>query len=302
MRSDQSAMPALESAISRWAAARPDIEALVVVGSYARADRPADLWSDLDLVLFVDDPIPYLESAGWLEAIAPSRITFTEPTALGIGRERRVLFEGGLDVDFTLWPATWLDALDAKRGDQALRAAVAPVVARGFRILIDRGGRLSRVLADLERDTLPSPSLPGPEEMDELIQDFWYHAVWTARKLRRGELWVALRCCDGYMKTLLLRMLEWDAHTRDPRVDTWHDGRFLERWADPRTLSHLRSAFARYDESAVWLALMSTMDLFRVVAGDTCARLGYSYPTDVDRYASRLVEQLGRPLSRQSDG
>src|SRR5690606_24449708 len=114
MRADQSAMPALEGAIARWAAARPDIQALAVVGSYARADHPADPWSDLDLVLFVDDPIPYLESAGWLEAIAPPRITFTEPTALGIGRERRVLFEGGLDVDFTLLPATWLDALDAK--------------------------------------------------------------------------------------------------------------------------------------------------------------------------------------------
>jgi len=302
MRADQPAMPALEGTIARWAAARPDVQALVVVGSYARTDSPADPWSDLDLVLFADDPTPYLESTGWLDAIAPPRITFTEPTALGIGRERRVLFEGGLDVDFTLVPATWLDALDPEHGDQALRAAVAPVVARGYRILIDRDGRLSRVLTGLKGASPPSPPLPSPEEMDELIQDFWYHAVWTARKLRRGELWVALRCCDGYMKTLLLRMLEWDAHARDPHVDTWHEGRFLERWADPRTLSHLRSAFSRYDESAVWLALMNTMDLFRGVAGDTCARLGYTYPTEVDRYASRLVEQLARPQGRQSNG
>ena len=31
--------------IAAWAAARPDLAAVLVVGSQARADRPADQWS-----------------------------------------------------------------------------------------------------------------------------------------------------------------------------------------------------------------------------------------------------------------
>lgn len=295
MGTDNLAMPALETSIVQWAAARPDIHALAVVGSYAQTDRPADPYSDLDLLLVVDDPGRYLDDAGWLDAIAHPRITFTEPTALGIERERRVLFDGGLEVDFVFLPATLLDQLLAAPPGAPLRVAVASVLARGCRVLFDRDGRLGRLVTELLGEPPPAPALPGPAAMDEFIQDFWYHAVWSARRLRRGELWAAHQCCDAYMKQLLLRMLEWNSWARDPQVDTWHGGRFLEQWADARTLTHLRSAFARYDESAIWLALFTTMDLFRSLAEETCTRLGYLYPTDADQYATRLVEKLARP-------
>lgn len=45
-----------------WARTRPDIHAAIVVGSRARTDRPADEWSDLDIVVFATDPSPFLNS------------------------------------------------------------------------------------------------------------------------------------------------------------------------------------------------------------------------------------------------
>jgi aminoglycoside 6-adenylyltransferase len=56
-------MDALLHEIGGWAAARADVHAAVLVGSQARTDTPADEYSDADVMLFVDDPAPYLESA-----------------------------------------------------------------------------------------------------------------------------------------------------------------------------------------------------------------------------------------------
>jgi len=54
-------------------------------------------------------------------------------------------------------------------------------------------------------------SPPAPAEFLNAVNDFWYHAVWTAKKLRRGELWIAMSCLDSYMKRRLLQMIEWHA-------------------------------------------------------------------------------------------
>jgi len=79
----------------RWAEAQPDIGTAFVIGSQARTTRPADEWSDLDLVVTVNQPERYLFETDWLEEIGNPWVTFVEGT--GDQRERRVLFEGGFD-------------------------------------------------------------------------------------------------------------------------------------------------------------------------------------------------------------
>ena len=75
--------PAYERLTQRfvaWAQTRPDIHAAIVVGSEAKADRPADGWSDLDIVILVTDPEPYLTSTDWLKNTGDFWITLTKPT------------------------------------------------------------------------------------------------------------------------------------------------------------------------------------------------------------------------------
>ena len=45
-------MEQLEDRFVTWAKGRPDIRAAIVIGSRARRERPADAWSDLDIVFF----------------------------------------------------------------------------------------------------------------------------------------------------------------------------------------------------------------------------------------------------------
>ncbi len=272
-----------------WGEHTPDIRAMVIIGSRARTDVPADEWSDLDLLLVTTDPRRYQDQVDWLEQFGPYWATFLEPT-MGGGRERRVLFAGARDVDFV--------PLSPEMVEAETRNGVLPLVAtRGSRVLLDKDGQVTRLL-DLPAPPPPDP-LPDEAEYLNVVNDFFYHCMWTVKKVHRGELWVARSCCDGYMKRLLLWMIEWQARSsHGSGYDTWFDGRFLERWADPRVVGRLSSAFAHYDRADVERALVSTMGLFRSLAREVAARLGYRYPAEVDE---RLTEWVQREMERTSE-
>ena len=274
-------MKGLEAQIAEWAAEEDNIRAVAIVGSRARVDVPADEWSDLDVVLIAQDPSTILARDDWARAFGPLKLTFLEPTALRNGWERRVLYEDGTDVDFSVVPLEVTDAADA-----------IGVAARGIRILLDKDGELTRRFSGLGQPPPPAP--PDQDALRELASDFFYHAVWAARKLRRGEVFTAKRCSDGYLDWLLVRILEWHARAQDPSVDTWHTGRFLERWADARAVAELGETYARYDAADVRRALFARMDFFRRYARETAKLLDLAYPADEDEFATNLVEQILR--------
>lgn len=273
--------------IANWAGARQDIRSAVILGSRARAIAPADEWSDLDIVLIVNSPSFYLDNTDWLSKISEVKILFLEPLAVGCGMERRVLFECGLDVDFS-----FISAAQVKKEMKDCQSLVSQqLYGRGYRVLFDKDGIVPPA------GKMPEPAvtcrLLTPAEFEETANDFWYHAVWTAKKLRRGELWMAIRCCDFYMKRLLLELVECHAQVfHGEKYDTWYNGRFFEDWADRRVVKELDKAFARYSYKEIRQALLATMDIFRWVTRETAEHGGYLYPTTADEYATRLVYNL----------
>lgn len=269
-----------------WAQAEPDIRAAVVIGSRARAVRPADEWADLDIIVFATDVERYIASADWVENVGVHWLTFVEPT-LGGGWERRVLFDGGLDVDFAFDPVHVLEQVVTG----AASPDVADIIRRGVRVLVDKDG-LAAQLSAVDLQVLPFRPPPEPEFLN-LVHDFWYHTVWTTKHLRRGEVWWAKSCCDMYMKELLRRMLEWHARAvHGPQHDTWMRGRFLEAWADPRAVAQLPEVFAHYDRRDIARALRATMELFRWLAVETAQQWEYGYPAAGEQAATALVEAL----------
>jgi aminoglycoside 6-adenylyltransferase len=271
----------------QWADTEANIRAAIIIGSRARDDHPADEWSDLDVLIFANDPDPYWKTSDWLQNIGNLWLTFVEPTPDGRGFERRVLFEGGLDVDFAPNTVAELQGML----DQGFPPDVADIVHRGVRIILDKDGLIERTQG-IKIDP-PTYKHPSEGEFLNLVNDFWYHTVWTGKHLRRGELWWAKSGCDVYLKYLLRQMMEW--HTRISKgnhVDTWMRGRFLEEWADSRAIASLPSVFAHYDEEDIWRALMATMELFHWLAVETSDLLAYSYPSAGEEHAMELVQGI----------
>ncbi len=81
----------VERRVRTWAETRSDVHGVLAVGSRARADRPADEYSDLDLTLFADEPDRLIDTDDWLHEIGPVTFSFVEGTAVGGWRERRAV-------------------------------------------------------------------------------------------------------------------------------------------------------------------------------------------------------------------
>ena len=275
----------LLAAVADWARETDDVRAVVLVGSHARRDTPADRWSDLDLLLFVDDSDRYAADAAWVARFGDPVLTFLEQTSVAERVERRVLYDDGVDVDFPL-----LDAATVR--EVAAVPRVGTVLSRGYRVLHDEIG-VADVLAQAAS---PEPQeLPDTAAFTQLASDFWHHALWTAKKLRRGEVFIAISCLDGYVKWRLVMMLEWHTRAVDPSADTWHDGRFLEHWGDPGALAALERAYAHYDVRDVARALWETIDLFQGLEEETAGRLGLEVGLDHPDLRRRIADVVPDP-------
>lgn len=246
-----------------------------IIGSAARENTPADEYSDLDVLLATETPERWF-SGEYPAALGNLRISFIEPTFCG-GREYRCVYDADRDVDWiVLTPAQLQTALS--------EGVAAQVMNRGFRVLYDSGG-FSEQLARCVETPVSAPEMTA-EEFSNTVNDFFFHNLWAVKKLRRGELWKAELCVDGYLKNLLLRMLE--QYCADSR-DVWHDGRFLDRWAPPDVTEELKNCFSRYDPDGVLTALRHTCRLFARLARAVAEKKGFPYPEDAERCALEFI-------------
>lgn len=268
--------------ISAWGASCQDIMGLALVGSSARLDHPADEWSDIDLVVITHHPDQYLETSEWSNVIGKPWISTFETDPAGKIVEQRILFCNGIDVDFIV--------ISHEKETAFQDEPLASIMKRGMRILIDKIGVFPAFA--YSADDTQDYSGPTPGEFTALVNDFWFHAVWTAKKIKRGELWTAKSCCDVYMKHLLLKMIEWYTHAFGvTEQNTWYNGRFIEQWAPEIVLKSLPDIFAHYDEKDIWKALRKTMQLFDTIASETARRMQYAYPEAQSQSITKLIGQ-----------
>lgn len=121
-----------------WAAARADVAAVALVGSWAhRAERMA---SDVDIMVLTSAPQTYVDTNDWLHGLGAAEPVRTQEW--GPVTERRVRRASGLEVEFgfatTAWAAT--DPVDA---------GTRRVATDGMRPLWDPNGVLADLLQSL---------------------------------------------------------------------------------------------------------------------------------------------------------
>lgn len=178
---------------------------------------------------------------------------------------------------------------------------IARRLNRGLRMVLDKDG----IARHLESGGLPAhaPIPPSQEEFSDVVSRFWNEQVWVALKMRRGELFVAKTLGESRLLALLLRMIEWHAQvTTDHWSPVYDHGRFLGEWAAPEVVSRLHTVFPRYNASEILNARIAALDLFRHLAEETAARLGYAYPRRLEDTVMSWVRAQqsdgGRPTSR----
>ena len=235
MNSNSERYAEIKQNLCRFAEETDAVRAVIAIGSTTRSDIPADEFSDLDLFIVTESP------EGWLSGEYPRlfgnvSISFVEPT-LGGGMERRCIYDEDKDTDMMI--------LTPLQFEKALKEGVAQwVMNRGYRILCDKDG-YEREIPKYVNLTADHADMTE-KEFTNVVSDFFFHNIWACKKLKRGELWSAKICIDAYLKKLLLKIIE-EYQLCMGTEDVWHDGRFLERWADNTVLEGLKDCFAHYD-------------------------------------------------------
>ena len=236
----------------------------------------------------------YVSTADWIENMGNPLLTFVEPTADGEEMERRVLFEGVLDVDFAIFPKKKIDQIKQLVQNEVppqIAGQIMDVFGRGMRVIVDKDGIAAQLQAFISSLETPSPRPPSQHKFLEVVNDFFYHAVFIAKHLRRGELWWAGTCLNCYMQRLMLRIMEWHAKAvHGWNHDIWFRVRFLEEWAHPQALKELPDTFARYDRDNIKRTLLSAMNLFRQIATETAEKLSYRYPIKADEHVTKWIK------------
>ncbi len=255
------------------------IRAIIAIGSSTRSEVKADEYSDLDLIIADDNPQRWLRG-DMPEHLGEEKISFVEPT-LGGTEERRVIYENALDVDMIVFTPEQLL--------QVIREGIAGWVCnRGYSVLYDTidAGQL---LGEYVSSEITHGGLSEAEYINT-VNDFFFHTIWASKKILRGELWSAKMCIDAYLKNHLLKMIEMQAIcTRS--ADVWHDGRFLDRWADSTVKESLPKCFAHYDREDMISALFETKTLFAKLAESVAAAKGYEYPKTAADYADSVITE-----------
>ncbi len=285
-----------------WASARSDIRMAVILGSRARTDHP-DEWADLDLMMVTTNPQHYISTSEWTGEMGKPIATFIEETSGGDEQERRVLYEGMLDVDYAIFPASKVEQLlnaDANRQiPPEMVLELANAFGRGMRVILDKDGLTEKLNTIISGIKQPKPQPPTQEEFLQAVDDFLYHCVWTVKHVMRGELWWALTCLNCRLASLQLRMTEWQARaTHGKDFDTWFRGRFLETWANLEVIEGLKDAFSHYDKNDAAKTLKASMGLFRQTAIETAQKLNLRYPSEAEE---KITEWTRSQLSADSE-
>jgi len=261
----------------RFSQACEDFRAAAIIGSRARTEKSADEFSDLDMLVLSNDPEKHIDNNDWVSEIGEVHITFVETLPLGNGKERRVMFSGALDVDFAIVPASEAKAMFAS-------PEIISVFRKGFKILFDKDDLFS-YLDFSGTNEKPKKMLPAVKDVKNVIQDFWYHCIWSMKKIQRGEYWTAKMCVDGYMKSLMLKMIEWDyqLNQTEPK-EIWHDGRFFEKWVDQAIQAEMKVCFSHYVREDIIRALKCSMDLFCALSKKVTEKLNIQYPQKAEEF------------------
>lgn len=264
--------------ITNWSKKQEDIRLLILLGSRANK-RKIDQVSDIDLALFSTDAQRYSSHPEWFQAFGPVWLSIPQIEADHFAT--KVIYEGGVLADFTIYPVEALNAMQT-----ALPGFLEP----GYKVLIDKD-RFARNLPKPSKKQVP-PESPTYEALSASIEKFWFNAYHVAKYLTRDDLWRA-KYYDWELKQLLLKMMGWHALVvRDQHDFSVHEGKLLKEWLDLDTYTDLMTIFGRFYPADSWRALEDTIKIYAKLSAEVADTLQFDAREDLAEKFTGLIQSL----------
>ena len=267
------------SRIAAWAAARPDIAALVQIGSRVQPGNAADQWSDYDFQLISSSPGAFREPAAYA-ALGEAWVFSVQPVFGGADKVT-LIGPDAVEMDFVLLSSLELRVVFAALRYPGLAGLWPPPLREGvrnLRIVACPGWRVLKGGAPWERRyarlgaAVPWPALTE-REFQARLSAFWAAAIWTAKKILRGEYRAAQRELQRSVWECIWALLEEEA--RSAGAQSRPEARRAEAWLTPDRIRQT-AVSGGTDRTALSAGLLAAATLFEEVSGRLAAERGWA--------------------------
>jgi aminoglycoside 6-adenylyltransferase len=263
--------------IKKWAQSQDSIRSVILYG--ARVKKGSwDKYSDINLALFATELLQF-EQKNWTHAFAPVWLAVTQQKDETLVHQ--VIYEGGLRVNFRIYPAEKLTVFTKK----------LPLdMQSGYQVLLDKDKQTRGFPKAI--GVFPKPTRPSPEMFQVTLESFWMTAHSLAKYLWRGDLW-RVKHYDWQLKQHLLQMMGWHAHVCRGKVDfTTEEGAEIKEWTDPDTYISLMTVFGRFYPADSWRALEETIRRFNTLSEAVAQSLNTDNRPELTKHFTAWLDTL----------
>ncbi len=253
------------------AAAQRD-ERIAGIADYgSSAQGRADLYSDLDVCLFIRDE--HLEDfkRGWKDWVAQFGHLLLAYTSW-VGHPWAVFDAEPLPlrVDFAFEPLSSIQ--------QVKTWPCSPVSVEAMVWYDDTGGELSRLAGEIVNQPLAPPDLN--QAFEQACGDLWYYLLRTDGKVQRGQLFAAWQDFHFVIIGALFSLLRIEAGA----VERWrasNAANHIETALSPERLVQLQRCTAQPEATSLQAALLAAASLGFDVCQTTASRHGWEWPQEL---------------------
>jgi aminoglycoside 6-adenylyltransferase len=268
--------------ITSWAERDNDVRAVMLTGSRANLHARADLLSDYDIEIAVNNADRFLESEEWLSAFGD---IITIIYVNDVFTLRMVLYKDYVRIDFRIY------TIDNFK--QYLTQSILPEHwDAGYKVLSDK----DKLTVKLKSPAYNAFIITKPVEKEflSIVTDFWWDVTYVAKSLWRNELFYAKYMMEHVIRfSYLQKMIEWYAGLQnDWKITTNKHGRFFKQSLDNETWMELEKTFAGNVIEENWEALFISLELFSRLASSIANKLDYSYPRKLEIEMTAYIKKI----------
>jgi aminoglycoside 6-adenylyltransferase len=264
-----------------WADNNALVRAAVLTSSRVMPGAHTDFLSDYDIELYVSDLNEFKKGDDWLGAFGPVMVRWPFRPRSTTGNDdwitRLVLFKDGVRIDFQITSELRIEpnAYD-----------------NGYQVLIDKDGLTRGLAAPTYAEYRITK--PSAEEYQVLVHEFWWDACYVPKYLWRDELPFAKYMLDYILRySFLHRLIDWHIGLQHNwTVETGVCGKKFKRYLDAGTWSEYEATCAGAGIEDNWAAFFKMASLFRRLARQVGANLGYEYPDELDSKVMQFCTKI----------
>ena len=259
--------------IKSFSESEKEIMGALILGSQVRKDLPGDRWSDLDILLLVNDTSKYTDNNDWVNKFGNMICMSNEIINLSwinlIWHVKRILYSDGRAIDFSIEPYDKID--DVLEMNKEIHSI-------GYQIIFDRtnGQFPSKLINSLKDYVKIEKTGVSEKELNILVNDILFQVIYAIKKIKQGELWVATNVINCVLKDKLLQLIEIHNYIVEKKSNIiMYEGRFLERRTNAVIQKKIENCFSHYNNKDAVRTLDHLIDFIEEIYNEIASVLKY---------------------------